>query len=199
MKIKKRHVWNTFRVEFKPASIELRERKALETGSFLVFVGIPILCCLWMLLRPNSPGRGQADWPLFIVVGMSFIGIPILILYRPPRVLCLYPLEKVAYQHRTFLFIRFFGRWHDLSQATLVLRRTNLVVERDAGIGSALLVIPMLLLGPLGIIIALCAGGNARAYSTFALTYKGQRGKPLAVIINRTDGQKAIDSYNDAV
>ena len=200
-KLNKKHVWANARIAPHEAYIEARESKPTETGSVLVFVFGPIACFVIYALYPARPNSLTPDTLLVCGVIGAVIGFAILCLYRPPRVLRLYPLEQVAHTSRRFFMIRFPGKWHDLSAgAPTTTKMSFITTQEQMSIGKGLVVLLLLLLGPLGLIIGLAAGSgrNETRVPTYGLKCPGLRGQPLALFTKRTDCEKLVRYYAQA-
>ena len=103
--IKKKHVWANSRVEICDDMVALYERKPFETACALVFVVGPVLCWFWVVVRQSPPSRQLVDWALVLGSVGAIPGLAVLLLYRPPRVLRLYPHERVAHVSRRFYWL----------------------------------------------------------------------------------------------
>ena len=200
--LKKKHLWLNVRIAEDASYIEARESKPAETGSLLFFLFGPIACFLLSALIPSRPNSILPDLLILLAVVGWLIGFAILCLYRPPRVLRLYPVEQVAHVSRQFFIIRFPGKWHDLAGSDLLVNKTPLIATQEQlSMTKIAFVILLFLLGPIGMIIGLLSSralDNKINLPTYALTCSGQNGLPLAVMIKRADCERIINYYKQA-
>ena len=130
--------------------------------------------------------------PLFITL-LSIPVLATLILYRPPRMIRVYPGEAVAQTSRGLFGKPFWVRWHDLSQSSLKVERTRVITGQSASGGAVAVGCLLSLLGPLGLIAMLAFGlaSGKKEYATaFALIDDQRPARPLAVFLKRSDAQK---------
>ncbi len=189
----KKHAWDKVRFRSGPNYFEASERKLVENIAAVLLIFGPIAGFLWFYIAT----RGTIDSLGVAMVGVV-LSIPVLatlILYRPPRVIRVYPDEAVAQTSRGLFGKQLWVRWHDLSRSLLKVERTRVITGQSASGGAVAVGCLLSLLGPLGLIAMLASGlaSGKKEYATaFALIDDRRPARPLAVFLKRSDAQKLV-------
>lgn len=195
--LKKSHCWKKPRVIVKANYVQVAERKRLSTviACFITFETLGIFA----ILITAMCFAGTGDWAGLIVVGLIFVGVPLgatWALYRPPRVLRLFPEEMLGCRYRVFLGIKIKPRWYDLSQS-------EITIEQHAGRGdeqvtkaNMLLSVLLMFTGPAGILISYVLGPKRyEQIPIYCLMHASSTDKPVALFLDRSTAVGLADLY----
>ena len=198
-KLNKKQCWKKVRIQMGEGFIEVAERKVLATIGmallFLWYFGTYALLLLGMTMS------GGLDITVLLVMGIVQ-GIPLVLamcFYRPPRVLRLFPEERIAQVYRTFLGIKMGSRWEDLSGGAVVTRRILVNVrqatDREGG-GAAALGCFFALLGPIGILLSFFLLREKREIRepAYAVTAAGVHSH-LALLLRQSEADHIVSLY----
>lgn len=200
MQVRKGDVWERVRIEQTPEMIVVYERQVAETMSLIACFVFTVSCFSWYLIQHVRMSHYQNGWLLLIgsLAGLMLLAIGVL--YRPGRMLHFFPQERVAERSRRFLWWSFLRQWHDLGEGQLVLRETGLLVKREAGLLTFLLRLFLLLLGPVGIVVAMLLGWvggiGDEVQATLAVASDNEPDRPLAVFHRIADAQRVVEIFN---
>lgn len=198
MSYPKKHSWENVRLRIGPNYIEAREHKPGEFFAFLALTLGPVVGYAWFYFA--TLGSVDDFGRVLVAVILAIPVLATLILFRPPRVLRLYPEEKLAQTGRTLLSRTLFVKWHDLGDAGVRIDRTEVVFaeESSGGIPAGCL---LSLLGPLGMVIALFVSNSRkteRRKAAYALVQANRPTRPFALFLSKADPNKIVTLYDDA-
>lgn len=196
--INAKHIWHKPRVRFRGAYIEVDERKPLETACLIIFplialVGFGVLPFATLATTPLLLGAGIAAGLIATV-----ISVIIAVVYRPPRVLRLYPLEGLAYCYRRGLHFKPFARWYDLQEAPFEVEQRYARGEKIESTGQIALGCLGLLFGPLGLLALLIGPKEYEQVKVYCLVHPSKGSVPIAVFQQHADVKQVAEFYQAA-
>ncbi|MEM9111219.1 MAG: hypothetical protein AAGC72_14470 [Planctomycetota bacterium] len=194
-KLKKTHCWKKTRVVMGPGYVEVRERKLWATVGLVFMLAWPIGLISVIMAASSSAGIDR-EMLIILAVVLSIPALVALALYRLPRVLRLYPEEKVAQRYRAVFQTALFSRWEDLSDEGVQVHKDYFVEQQaDESGGQALLGCVFALMGPVGLLLAL-GTQKKREVRTPVYTIRCRQALvPLLVVENRKVAQRAVELY----
>lgn len=178
--------------------IEVREAKLLATVGLVFMLTWP--AALFVLLWYAGSHAGGIDRSTLTVLGfvLSIPAVAAICFYRLPRVVRLYPQERLAHAFRGVFDKACFSRWHDLGDAKPRVRRAYIIesagTEELSG-GAAAVGCLLALMGPIGLLLSLGMQKKREVrkpvYVLQCVNVKG----PLLVIEKRTIPHRVVDLY----
>lgn len=195
--INSQKVWQRPRIRLRGVCIELDERKPVDTACLIVF---PIIACIGFGVLPflsfnQSPigfaiGLGTGS----IAVVMSIV---IFVVYRPPRVLKIYPIDGLAYAYYRGLRFKPFARWYDLVAAPFDIEQRAARGEKIESTGQTLIGCLGVVFAPLALLSFMIGPQQYEQIVIYCLTHPSTGSKPIVVLNDRIIVQQIVDFYDD--
>lgn len=193
--LKKADCWKKPRIRLGEGLIEVSEKRRVAT--FFVALFVVLMLGLFGLVLLGMLLDGQFDLGGLMVVGivMAIPVVMLLAIYRPPRVLRLFPDERLAQRYHRFIGFKFKHQWYDLSEAAINIElRQGKGDAQLTGFGAALGCL-LMFAGPLSLLVSLLGPKKYETLSLYCLTHASAGRRPIAVFANRSTPARLADLY----
>ena len=193
--------WKHIRTTVGEGYLEIIEHKPRQTFVASCVMALGVLFGLALISSLNR----SADFA-GIFAGTVLTALPIawvLVVYRVPRGLRLYPEQQSARQYYSLYGIKFLSRWHDLNERSLEVQQRD-VYSMEASDGKTKSAIALTgLFAAMGIFGWLLSLGvsnelQQRVRTAHAICIKGKRA-PLAYFLFIAHADEMVENYDAAL
>lgn len=192
--------WKHIRRSVGEGYIEARENKPNQTIVATFVMGLGLMFGTMLVLSLNKSTNFES---LFAAVVLTLLPIVwVLVVYRIPRGLRLYPEQLTAQRYRTLYGTKFFSKWFDLRDRKLVVQSVPVysMEATDGKTKSAIALTGLFAaMGVFGWLLSLGVSNELqeRQRVAYAIVIEGNT-EPLALFLSRHHAEQAVAMFEAA-